>query len=111
MLNTPIPNGLYEALEPEEEKKEEGEEEKKEEEEGKGNAWWKGKTLDSTSPSWQWKLDRQEKALPEDKNKAGRKRGQSTTSTSRKLRRQMEQPQKNDEYWGKEVVEDYAKKG
>ena len=101
MLFWPVPKGLNEALEPEEEKKEQEEQEEDQDnpwkrDECDKNNWWKGKTLDPhTSPSWQWKLDRQEKSKQEGRNKAGKKMGSGPSSTSRKQRRQENPPKKN----------------
>ena len=64
----PVPQGLDQPLE-------------------KGEARYEGMRLTKESPSWMWKQVRLELAKGEDRNKAGRKLGQGTTSHARRLKR------------------------
>ena len=107
MLNWPIPKGLDKALdEMEDEEKEDVEMEDVEREpleKGEETEWRPGMRLTTAHPSWMWKNNRKDLASRENRNKAGKKRGAGTTSQNRAARRAVEQPRKNEEYWGSQV--------
>ena len=67
----------------------------------KGEARYTGMRLTKEGPSWMWKQLRIDLAKGEDRNKAGRKLGQGTTSRARRLKRigktRKDQPALEDE--------------